>query len=142
MDQGSIIALKLAKTPNRYLAGIIEEICKNKLLDRTNFRKMLTINYSNNKLFLIKKKILNLKKYLIKKKLKKFKKFIILKNKFYIFKYPFYKIKKKIKILKLDKYKIFNNKLKGIKGQYLIFKNNYILNIRSHIGYILNINIY
>jgi len=41
----------------------------------------------------------------------------------------------KVKSLKLDKEKIIEKKLMGIKGQYLIFDDGTVLNVRSHSGY-------
>ena len=41
IDQGAIKALKLAKTPNRYLAGVIEVELKKFVSDRTSWQKML-----------------------------------------------------------------------------------------------------
>lgn len=86
------------------------------------------------------KKIKNTLINLILKKSKIYKKYIINNNKIYKFIYPIIKYPKKIKILNLIKKKyIKNKKLIGIKGQYLIFKKNYVLNIRNHIGYSINI---
>ena len=41
IDQGAIKALKIAKTPNRYLAGVIEVALKLFVSDRTSWQKML-----------------------------------------------------------------------------------------------------
>ncbi|WGH25832.1 MAG: DUF2797 domain-containing protein [Candidatus Shikimatogenerans bostrichidophilus] len=137
IDQGSIKAIKLAETPNRYISGLIENICKKKISDRTNFRRMLTNKFIKN---INLKKIKNTLINLILKKSKIYKKYIINNNKIYKFIYPIIKYPKKIKILNLIKKKyIKNKKLIGIKGQYLIFKKNYVLNIRNHIGYSINI---
>lgn len=140
MDQGAIIAIKIAQTPNRFLSGIIEKQCKKIVKDRTNFRLMLT---KKNNLIKIKKLIIKNKIKIINKLLINYKKYILNNNKIYIFNYPIiqYPKKKYIKNIILNKYKIIKNKLKGIKGQYLIFDNNLILNIRNHIGNIININI-
>jgi hypothetical protein len=43
----------------------------------------------------------------------------------------------KIKSLSFDKNQDIREILNGIKGQYLIFKNNTALNIRKHNGYYL-----
>ena len=41
IDQGAIKALKIAKTPNRYLAGAIEVKLKEFVSDRTSWQRML-----------------------------------------------------------------------------------------------------
>ena len=41
IDQGAIKALKIAKTPNRYLAGVIEVALKKFVSDRTAWQRML-----------------------------------------------------------------------------------------------------
>ncbi|WGH25642.1 MAG: DUF2797 domain-containing protein [Candidatus Shikimatogenerans bostrichidophilus] len=140
MDQGATKAIIIAKTPNRYLSGIIENICKKKIPDRTNYIKMLTNNIYINKIYLInlKKKIL---KYILKIS-KKLKKFFYKKNKIYNFIYPIIKYPKKIKNFNLLKTKKIKDKLIGIKGQYLIFSNDTVLNINNHLGYSINLKIF
>ena len=41
IDQGAVKAIKLAKTPNRHIAGIIESFLKNHLADITKWQPML-----------------------------------------------------------------------------------------------------
>ena len=41
IDQGAVGAIKLAKTPNRHIAGIIEVALKEHFADKTNWRAML-----------------------------------------------------------------------------------------------------
>ena len=43
--------------------------------------------------------------------------------------------------MKLNNGKEISGILKGIKGQYLIFKENKVLNIRAHEGYIIKISV-
>ncbi|MDH3004553.1 MAG: DUF2797 domain-containing protein [Candidatus Shikimatogenerans sp. JK-2022] len=139
MDQGAIKAIIIAITPNRYLSGKIEKISKNFISDRTNYINMLTNNFKKDiNLIKIKKKIFKfiLKYYTI------YKNFLYKNNKIYKFYYP---------VLKYPTNKIYNfsfrnnlrlkEKLIGLKGQYLIFTNKKVLNIRNHIGYYLNLYI-
>jgi len=53
-------------------------------------------------------------------------------------KYPVSKYPQKIKSLKLEKAQEINAILKGIKGQYLIFENNEVFNVRSHEGFLVD----
>ena len=62
IDQGAVKAIKLAETPNRYLAGMIEVSLKDYMADKTNWRKMLMNVYPKIDLADMKKqtkKILN-----------------------------------------------------------------------------------
>ncbi|MDH3004828.1 MAG: DUF2797 domain-containing protein, partial [Candidatus Shikimatogenerans sp. JK-2022] len=139
MNQGAIKAIKIAITPNRYLSGLIENICKKKISDKTHYIKMLTNTFNKNlNLKKIKKNIL---KYIYKKN-KKLKIYFKKKNKIYNFIYPIIKYPNKIKLFSLNKknYKL-KNKLIGIKGQYLIFKNKTVFNINKHLGYSINLKI-
>lgn len=138
MDQGASQAIILAKTPNRYLSGIIEKICKKKITDKTNYISMLTNNFLKD-INLIKIKY-SLFKFLLKFSLK-FKNFFYKKNKIYNFIYPVIKYPKNIKIINLKKTNI-KNTLIGIKGQYLIFKNKQVLNINKHLGFYINLKIF
>ena len=56
-------------------------------------------------------------------------------------KYPLIKNLEKIKSFNIEKLKIIENELIGVKGQYLLFKNNYVLNIRKYTGYNFTISL-
>ena len=45
----------------------------------------------------------------------------------------------KVTSLKLDKVPVIEKRLVGIKGQYLIFDDNTVMNVRSHTGYRITI---
>ena len=45
----------------------------------------------------------------------------------------------KIKSLNLDKTPNYSGKLKGIKGQYLIFEDSTVFNVRNWEGYVVDI---
>ena len=47
----------------------------------------------------------------------------------------------KVKSLGFDKTPRIEGRLTGIKGQYLIFENGEVLNIRKHTGYVVTIEI-
>jgi hypothetical protein len=46
-----------------------------------------------------------------------------------------------VKSLGFDKTPDIGGILKGIKGQYLIFENNTVLNIRKHNGYFIQLDV-
>ena len=64
-------------------------------------------------------------------------------NNFSTFKinYPVLKYPVKPKSLNIIKEKSFTNELVGIKGQYLIFKDETVFNIRSNEGVVISLNI-
>ena len=55
--------------------------------------------------------------------------------------YPVYQYPEKVKSLSFDKLNTIGGKLNGIKGQYLIFSDGSVLNIRKHNGYLVNLDI-
>ena len=45
----------------------------------------------------------------------------------------------KVKSINLEKTKFFEYKLKGIKGQYLIFEDGYVFNVRNNEGIVVEV---
>jgi hypothetical protein len=60
----------------------------------------------------------------------------IIKIKFPVLSYP-----NKVKSLNLDKTPIYKGKLTGIKGQYLLFEDNTVFNIRKFGGYQVTLSV-
>ena len=56
--------------------------------------------------------------------------------------FPVLQYPEKVKSLKLEKEKSYSGILKGIKGQYLIFDDQTVYNIRSNEGTVVEMNIY
>jgi hypothetical protein len=129
IDQGAVEAILLAETPYRQAAGLIEVALKGHLADKTNWRNMLKNVFTNKEgLLETKQKVISL----IPDELKEFispddevKKII----------YPVISYPEKIKSLKLDSTSHIRKKLLGIKGQYLLFEGDEVMNVRSHTGY-------
>jgi hypothetical protein len=63
------------------------------------------------------------------------------KNDLFEMNYPVIEYPSKINSLSLDKRPNFKGKLIGIKGQYLIFEDGTVFNIRSNEGYIVRIEV-
>ena len=55
------------------------------------------------------------------------------------FNYPVYKYPEKIIYISLDKQNEIKGRLTGIKGQYLLFENGSVFNVRRHTGYEVSI---
>jgi len=132
IDQGAVKAIKLAETPNRYLAGMIEVSLKDHMADKTNWRKMLMNVYPD--IDLIAKK--NETKLLLDEEYHQYisKTDEIININFPVTDYPV-----KVKSIGFDKVPEFTGVLKGIKGQYLLFENGIVMNIRKHGGYIVSL---
>tara|TARA_B100000614_G_scaffold187149_1_gene168254 strand:+ start:1386 stop:2222 length:837 start_codon:yes stop_codon:yes gene_type:complete len=133
IDQGAIKALKIAKTPNRYLAGAIEVKLKEFVSDRTSWQRMLK-NDVNQEIDL----------YGYRETLKEnlpsdLKIYILNEEKEKIIAYPINKYPKKIKSINFEKLKEFEGKLTGIKGQYIYIDNQFVVNMRKYSGFYFNI---
>jgi len=130
IDQGACEAAILMEVPNRYLAGITEVALKQHIADKTDWRKMLTQTRCEGD---IEAAILRLKEYFPDET----KDYVWEKPQFFSFDYPVESIPAKVKSLKLDKQKKYAGKLTGIKGQYLIFDDGHVFNVRNHEGYVV-----
>lgn len=134
IDQGASFAIKVAKTPNRHIAGIIEVFLKKHFTDKTNWRAML-INEVAENTDLLKEKQNALR--LLPSELQKYAE---TDNEITRIEYPVNAFPKNVKSVGFDKQPSIEGVLAGIKGQYLIFENNTVLNIRKHNGYFLKID--
>tara|TARA_B100001063_G_scaffold45834_1_gene39574 strand:- start:414 stop:1202 length:789 start_codon:yes stop_codon:yes gene_type:complete len=128
VDQGAHQAISLAEAPNRFLAGICEVELKSYYSDKTNWRKMLENNFKT--IDLKKEKDMAVKK--IPGKI--YSRLVPVTDDPLTINFPVLKIPEKVKSLNIVKEKNFEGILKGIKGQYLIFKDNSVFNIRGNEG--------
>lgn len=135
IDQGAEQALSIVEVPNRYLAGIAEVSLKNHFADKTNWRKMLTNDVVNTDLQEVKA---NLEKWLPAEVQPYYNCNDSEAVQLY---YPVLEYPKKINSLSLEKQPSFEGKLTGIKGQYLIFEDGTVFNIRSSEGFVVEIAI-
>ncbi len=127
IDQGAVVAIKFAKTPNRNLAGQIEVEMKKYLADKTNWRRMLMFSQADVNLVEYKKQ--NLEK--LPDYLRIYESFDDSITELY---YP-YKTVANLRSVSLEKTDSVEGVLVGIKAQYLIFENGTALNVRTHSGY-------
>ena len=132
MDQGASQAILLAETPNRRLAGLIEIELKKYVSDKTNWRKMLSGHPPELDL-------VDQKKNYIKYIPADFKKFIVSDDNVTEIIYPVLTYPKKVKSLSFQKHITIEGKLAGIKGQYLLFDNDQVFNVRAHQGYSVDV---
>ena len=129
IDQGATQAVRLAEVPYRQLAGLIEVSLKAHISDKTAWQKMLKGIVDNPKTILeVKNEMADLVPHELKS-------YLIDNEEITEIEYPVSQYPEKVKSLKLDKEKVIEKKLAGIKGQYLIFDDGSVLNVRSHSGY-------
>lgn len=133
IDQGASSAIKLVTTPNRHIAGVIEVFLKKHFTDKTNWRAMLKNEVAQNiNLVEEKNKVINL----LPRELQKYAE---PDNDITSIVYPVEEFPEKIKSIGFDKIPKIVGQLSGIKGQYLIFENGTVLNVRKHNGYYIKI---
>ena len=133
IDQGAVQAIPIVEVPNRYLAGITEVALKDQFTDKTNWQKMLKNEFPDADLI---RERANLK-YLIPKEVQNY--FHPEKEDLYDLHFPVMEFPKKVNSLNLDKTPNFSGKLMGIKGQYLMFQDGTVFNIRTYEGYVVKI---
>jgi hypothetical protein len=135
IDQGAVQAIPIVEVPNRYLAGITEVALKDHYADKTNWQKMLKGEIPQ--VDLIKER--TGLKYLIPKEVQEF--YDVEKNELYDLQFPVLHYPKKVTSLNLDKSPNYSGKLSGIKGQYLIFEDGTVFNVRTFEGYVVKISL-
>jgi hypothetical protein len=129
IDQGAVKALLLAETPYRQASGLIEVALKAYIADKTNWRNMLKNVFTHTTS--LEQEKLRLKE-LIPDELKQYgsEDDTVTSINYPVLHYP-----EKVTSLKLDKVPEIEKQLIGIKGQYLIFDDSTVMNLRSHAGY-------
>lgn len=135
IDQGAWKAIKLAETPNRYLAGVIEVELKKFASDKTPWQRMLKNELAS------EVEVIEAKNKLQELMDDKFNQYDSTDDKIYEFNYPVLEYPTKVKSHNLDKTPTLEGKLMGIKGQYLIFEGGIVINIRKYGGYYVNLEI-
>jgi hypothetical protein len=135
IDQGAGAAIAVVEVPNRYLAGITEVALKNHFTDKTNWRKMLCNELFEADLIFEKLRIEN---HLPAEVREYFSPHV---NDIYKIDYPVLAHPKKVNSLNLEKEPHFKGKLTGIKGQYLIFEDGTVFNVRAYEGFVVRISL-
>ena len=138
IDQGAHEAIEIVEVPNRYLAGITEVALKEHVADKTNWRKML----KNNPDAASEKESLvgwqeKLRPYIPEEA----REYFIESSAETQIKFPVNQYPEKPKSLNIQKEGSYTGKLVGIKGQYLIFEDQTVFNIRANEGLVVAIAI-
>ena len=135
IDQGAHQAMALLEVPNRYLAGVGEVGLKELFSDKTYWRKMLqvteipAVDWTTERNRAIDALPKELKPY------------ILHDTKLTTLNFPVEKYPTKVNSLNLVKAQQYNGILVGIKGQYLIFDDQTVFNVRSNEGLVVNLSV-
>jgi hypothetical protein len=133
IDQGAHYAIKFAKTPNRYLAGMIELEISKYISDRTKWRQMIKGEYEFVNLIDKKTELLSLIS-------NKYSKYAVNQNNLVELNYPMRSNPLKISSINLEKTPNVKGVITGVKGQYVILDNCNVFNVRKYTGYSINID--
>ena len=133
IDQGATDAIIFARVPNRYTAGLVEVAMKEHLTDRTNWQRMLKNEVIDADLVATKTSLSDALDADLRQ-------FIDTDDTVCSIDYPVDRYPEKVKSVGFDKQAEIEGCLAGIKGQYLIFDDNRVLNIRKHNGYRITVS--
>ncbi|MBF0694333.1 MAG: DUF2797 domain-containing protein [Flavobacterium sp.] len=135
IDQGACSAITVVEVPNRYLAGLAEVALKEYYVDKTNWRRMLCNDVTPSDLLAERRKV---ESYLPEE----VREFYYNSNPEIVeIQYPVTEYPKKVQGLNLEKTPYFRGKLIGIRGQYLIFNDGTVFNVRAAEGSIVQIGV-
>ena len=134
IDQGAHEAIEIAEVPNRYLAGITEVALKDHVSDKTNWRTMLKNEITDEDLVDWRER---LKQYIPEET----QAYYIENNSETHMEFPVEHYPEQPKSLNIKKVGEYSGTLVGIKGQYLIFKDQSVFNVRSNEGLVVEIGV-
>ncbi len=133
IDQGASGAILLAETPYRQLAGLIEVAMKEHFADKTQWRAMLTAGNPDEAH--VAEQLLAAKDHAFEHCPPEFEEFISDDDHVHPLFFPGGPFPDKVRSISLDKERIIEGKLAAIKGQYFIFDDGRVWNVRRHSGY-------
>jgi hypothetical protein len=134
IDQGAQRALAIAKVPYRKLAGLIEVALKQKFTDKTSWQAMvkgldsteLSLEEARNQAF----EALG----------PSFEPFFLYTEEILQLNYPIQAYPQKVSALNLLKQSNYTGRLRGIRGQYLLFEDGMVFNVRSSSGLVAQLS--
>jgi|SRR5690625_32985 len=134
IDQGAHEAIPILETPNRYLAGVAEVALKEHISDKTNWRDMLRNDIVQRDLWVVQHK---LKPHLPEEVID----YYIENPEITEINFPVLEYPQKLKSLNFKNQLSYSGRLVGIKGQYLIFEDHSVLNVRANSGFLIELSI-
>lgn len=135
VDQGACGAIVVANAPYRQLAGEMEVALKHAFSDRTNWRNMLRETR------LDESSLVEAKEDALHELGDRYATFFEEADEVTSLHFPVLQYPPKVKSVKLDKHPVLEGRLIGIKGQYWMFEDGRVWNVRSHSGYRISLNV-
>lgn len=131
IDQGAVAAKAVLEVPNRHIAGVVEDYMKQYFSDRTKWNDMLNIitadiDFSESYALFLEKLP------------EEFYQYIIEDSQMQTITYPYQTVPNDLKNINFDKENTIKGTLAGIKGQYMVFKDGKVINIRKYTGYVVD----
>ena len=133
IDQGASGAIILAETPYRQLAGLIEVAMKEHFADKTQWRAMLSAG--NPDFDMVQAALQAAKEEAFEQCPPDFEDFMSEDDTVHHLTFPGADFPEKVKSITLDKSPVIEGRLNAIKGQYFIFDDGRVFNVRRHSGY-------
>ncbi len=131
IDQGAVLAVPIARVPYRQLAGAIECDLKRLFADRTDWRRMLQSTGAEAG----EGQLLEAREKAIRGTDSSWSRYLLPEEPMVRIHYPLPQPPPKLASVQLDKLPEITGRLLGIKGQYLVWADGRVLNVRNHIGY-------
>lgn len=129
IDQGAVLAVLIARTPYRQLAGLVEVALKAHFADKTDWRKMLQQVVPDTDA------LLRARDHALTGVPEELRPYMLVDARPQVLAYPLHETLPKITSVSFDKLPEITGTLLGIKGQYLLWKDGRVLNVRNHSGY-------
>ncbi len=143
IDQGAAQALPIARVQTRYQSGLVEDILREHVADRTNWRAMLKGPPQRVDLPAVRDDLFTRCAAQLQELDKRFGLTAVQKlvdHKALDIEYPVLEYPDKVTSLNLEKEPLVEGTLLGIKGQYLIFDTG-VINLRKYTAYRLEVTL-
>jgi hypothetical protein len=128
IDQGAWRTVAIAEVPYRQLAGLMEVELKQYISDRTDWRKMLIDERDTDD-------IISLRDNLISFLPASLADYALPTEPVNELKYPVLSYPDKVSAIRLEDEKKISGELTGIRGQYLYFNGDHVINLRKYSGF-------
>jgi hypothetical protein len=129
IDQGAVAALVVARVPYRQLAGLIEVDLKRAFADKTNWRAMLkNVEPDVDLLRTARQQVDDTLRTDLSEHLQAAEEPLVID-------YPVLAYPPKVTSINLQKTPQVSGVLVGVKGQYLLWEDGRVLNVRNHSGF-------
>ena len=135
IDQGAWKAIRIAQVPYRFLAGQIEVALKDHFTDKTNWRNMLMDKTEDTV------DLQHFSEEVATQIPEALQQYYCEGEPITHIHYPVLRYPNKVKSVSLEKEPLIEGRLTGIRGQYLIFGDGRVLNVRRHSGYYVELGV-